>query len=484
MALRFYNTLTRELGDFTAVAPPRVGIYACGPTVYRPPHIGNFRTFVFNDVLHRYLEWKGFDVTFVMNLTDVEDKIILEAANNGTDIAAVTAPMIAAFFADFATLGIRKADIHPRATEHIPQMVDLIETLIKRGHAYRTDDGSVYFDISSFPQYGRLARIETQTIRAGAGLATRAGGIDADEYEKADARDFALWKGARDVDRQVGAAWDTPWGNGRPGWHIECSAMSIAALGPTFDIHTGGEDLVFPHHEDEIAQSEAATGKHFVHYWLHVKHLLVNGEKMSKSKKNDFTIDQLVERGYSASSIRYLLVSAQYRKELNFSFDGLDTARTTIQRLLAFEQRLADAKTSPDAPHSRLHEYADHALREFESALDDDLNMPAALAALFNFVRETNAELDRDIPVDSTAIAAAQKALSRIDEVLGVLALARREQTNLDVELTAWVEERLAARQEARARRDFAESDRIRDELAAKGIVVEDTPQGQRWKKV
>ena len=483
MPLRFYNTLTRELETFTPGSEV-VGIYACGPTVYRPPHIGNFRTFVFNDLLHRYLEWKGQRVKFVMNLTDVEDKIILEAAGQGAAIDAVTAPMIDAFFADLQTLGVQPADVNPRATEHITHMVELIETLVQRGHAYTTDDGSVYFDISSFPRYGRLARIETQAIRAGAGLATRAGGIDADEYDKADARDFALWKGAKDVDTQVGAAWPTPWGHGRPGWHIECSAMSMAALGTTFDIHTGGEDLIFPHHEDEIAQSEAATGQPFVRYWLHVKHLLVNGEKMSKSKGNDFTIRQLLERGYTASSIRYLLVSAQYRKELNFSFDGLDTARTTIQRLLAFEQRLATTATTPDAPHSRLHEIAAHALREFEAGLDDDLNTPNALAALFNFLRESNAELDRAIPVDATAIAAARNALARMDQVLGVLELARAEQTTLDDDLVSWVEERIQLRQDARARRDFAASDRIRDELADRGVAVEDTPQGPRWKRL
>jgi cysteinyl-tRNA synthetase len=341
----------------------------------------------------------------------------------------------------------------------------------------------VYFDISSFPEYGRLARIDSQTIRAGAGLAARAGGIDADEYEKADARDFALWKGVKDVDRQVGASWDTPWGAGRPGWHIECSAMSMAALGSTFDIHTGGEDLIFPHHEDEIAQSEGATGERFVRYWLHVKHLLVNGEKMSKSKGNDFTIDQLLEKGYTASSIRYLLISAQYRKELNFSFAGLETARSAIQRLLDFERRLSDMPTAADAPLSRLHEIAEHALRDFESAMDDDLNTPNALAVVFNFVRESNAELDRDVPTAREALDVARDALVRMDEVLGILELARAEQADVAEELAIWVESLVAQRQDARRRRDFAESDRIRQELAGKGIVVEDTPQGPRWKK-
>jgi cysteinyl-tRNA synthetase len=483
MPLRFYNTLTRELDVFTPIQPSRVDVYACGPTVYRAPHIGNFRTFVFNDLLHRYLEWKGFGVTFVMNLTDVEDKIIAEAAGRTGSIADVTAPMMDAFFADLATLGIRPADAYPRATEHIDEMVDLIRRLIDRGHAYVAPDGSVYFDISSFPAYGRLSRIEPGTIRAGAGLATRAGGIDADEYEKADARDFALWKGAKDVDRNVGAAWETPWGTGRPGWHIECSAMSMAALGTTFDIHTGGEDLIFPHHEDEIAQSEGATGEPFVRYWLHVKHLLVNGEKMSKSKGNDFTIGQLLERGHSAAAIRYLLISAQYRKELNFAFDGLDTASAAIRRLLDFERRLDEQAAVPDAPVSRLPEIAQRALAAFEAGLDDDLNTPNALAALFNFVRESNAELDRDVGVAPDAIDVARSTLHRMDQVLGILELARPEHDSVDESLTAWVEERIRSRQEARGQRDFDTADRIRDELADAGIIVEDTPHGVRWKK-
>jgi cysteinyl-tRNA synthetase len=480
--LRLYNTLTRALDEFTPPDPGAVGVYGCGPTVYRPPHIGNFRTFLFNDLLHRYLEWKGFTVTFVMNLTDVEDKIINEAAGSGRSIDAVTAPMIDAFFDDLKTLNIRPADSYPRATAHIGQMVDLVQQLMDRGHAY-VAGGSVYFDISSFPAYGALSRIANTDNLAGAGLATRAGGIDADEYEKADARDFVLWKGGREVDTEVGASWETPWGTGRPGWHIECSAMSMAALGQTFDIHTGGEDLIFPHHEDEIAQSEGATGQPFARYWLHVKHLLVNGEKMSKSKGNDFTIQQLVDKGYRPSAIRYLLLSAQYRKELNFAFDGLDTARTALQRMVSFAERLEHATTVADAPVSAIPRIADHALAAFEAALDDDLNTPNALAVVFNFIRETNAELDRDQPVSTDDIQRAAAALQRFDDVLGVIELAREESADVPDELAAWVEERLVARRDARGRRDFAAADAIRIELADAGVVVEDTPQGPRWKK-
>jgi len=482
MTLRLYNTLTRSLDEFRPIREGRIGVYACGPTVYRPPHVGNFRTFVFNDLLHRYLEWRGFDVRFVMNLTDVEDKIILEAATTGQQIGDVTAPVIAAFQTDLRTLNIEPVDVYPRATEHIAAMVDIVRRLVERGHAYQAG-GSVYFDISSFPRYGRLARIEAEDIRAGAGLATREGGIDADEYEKGDARDFALWKAAKEEDRQVGAAWPTPWGDGRPGWHIECSAMSMQALGETFDIHTGGEDLVFPHHEDEIAQSEGATGQPFVHYWLHVKHLQVNGEKMSKSRRNDYTIAQLMDMGYSPSAIRWLLLSAQYRKELNFSFEGLDAAHTSLQRLLDFERRLADAVTRADAPLSALPGLARDMLAGFETALDDDLNMPGALAALFNFVREANAELDRGQPLDQSAIQAARDALCGVDEVLGVISMARAESQAVDAALGQWVELKIEERRLARDQRDFAAADRIRAELAERGVVLEDTAQGTRWRR-
>ncbi|MGH7444023.1 MAG: cysteine--tRNA ligase, partial [Longimicrobiales bacterium] len=474
-------TLSRALEDFEPADAASVGVYACGPTVYRPPHIGNFRTFVFSDVLHRYLEWKGLGVRFVMNLTDVEDKIINDAVERGVPLDQVTAPQIDAFQRDLARLGIRPADVYPRATDHIPHMVALIEKLIANGHAYEKD-GSVYFAIGSFPGYGRLSRIELVDTRAGAGLASRA--IDADEYEKEDARDFALWKGVKDTERAVGAAWPTPWGMGRPGWHIECSAMSIAELGETFDIHTGGEDLIFPHHEDEIAQSEGATGKPFVRYWLHVKHLLVNGEKMSKSKKNDFTIGQLVDMGHSPAAIRYILIGAQYRRELNFSFAGLEDAGNALRRLLDFERRLRDTAADASAPDSGLAAIAERALAGFEAAMDDDLNTPAALAALFDFVRESNSALDRaGTSVDAAGIEAARTAFARIDDVFGVIALARADAERVEEGFARWVEDRITARADARGRRDFAAADRIRDELAAAGVVVEDTAHGVRWKK-
>jgi cysteinyl-tRNA synthetase len=481
MPLRFYNTLTRSEETFTPLQPPHVGVYACGPTVYRPPHVGNFRSFLLYDLVHRYLEWKGYEVRFVMNLTDVEDKIIEAARQQGADIRAVTTPTTEALFADLKVLGARPADVYPRATQHVDEMVALIERLVERGHAY-VADGSVYFAISSLPDYGKLSRIELADTRAGAGLATRARGVDADEYGKEDARDFVLWKGAKDVDRAAGAVWPTPWGEGRPGWHIECSAMSMAELGETFDIHLGGEDLIFPHHEDEIAQSEAATGKPFVRFWLHVKHLLVNGEKMSKSKRNDFTITELIEKGYQGSAIRLLLISAHYRRELNFTFDGLEQAKDNVRRLQTFQERLSTTVPTASGTSSALAESARAGLTRFEAALDDDLNTSAALAAVFDFVREGNAALDQG-GASAEDLALAKHTLERIDDVLGVLALAAEETGNIDVQLAAWVDGLIAERQSARARRDFKRADEIRRELAGAGVILEDTAGGTRWKR-
>ncbi|HEX7048625.1 MAG TPA: cysteine--tRNA ligase [Longimicrobiales bacterium] len=475
MPLTFYNTLTRTPEAFEPLDPGTVRIYACGPTVYQLPHIGNYRAFLFYDLLHRYLEWKGYDVRFVMNLTDVDDKTIAGALAKGIPLSDYTEPIIRDFFGDLDTLGVRRADVYPRATRNVEAMIELISRLVERGHAY-VADGSVYFDISSFPSYGRLSRIPLDEVRRGER-------VSADEYEKEDVRDFALWKGAKDADRTVGAVWDTPWGPGRPGWHIECSAMSMAELGETIDIHAGGEDLIFPHHEDEIAQSEGATGRPFVRYWLHVKHLLVNGEKMSKSKGNVYSLRELRERGHSAAAIRYLLLSAHYRHELNFTFEGLDHARAALDRALAFADRLEATPVAEDAAQSTLPDLARTALHRFEDALDDDLNVPAGLAALFNFIRDGNAALDRAAAFAAPDLEAARDALDRIDSVLGVLALARAA-TAVDRDFAAWVETLLARRQDARARRDFAAADALRDELAAAGVVVEDTPQGPRWKRV
>jgi cysteinyl-tRNA synthetase len=476
MALTLFNTLTRSKEPFEPLEEGRVGMYACGPTVYQLPHIGNYRTFLFNDILHRYLEWKGYDVTFVMNLTDVDDKIIARAEEAGLSIREYVAPYIDGFLEELRTLGMREADVYPRATDNIDAMTGLVRRLIDNGHAYRTDDGSVFYDISSFPEYGKLSRIPLEEVRQGERVAT-------DDYEKTDARDFALWKGVKAADRAVEAVWKAPWGEGRPGWHLECSAMSMAHLGETFDIHTGGEDLVFPHHEDEIAQSEGATGRPFVRYWLHARHLLMETEKMSKSLGNVVRIGDVYHAGYTPAAVRYLLMSAHYRKELRFSWDGLDDARAALRRILDFRDRLEEAPAPTDgAPGAALDAVAGRAMSAFEEALDDDVNVPAGLGALFTFIRETNAALDAAGGAAAPEeVEAARDALASMDEVLGLIELADRDATP-DEELADWVEGKLQERQQARTDRDFARADAIRDELAEAGVVVEDTAQGARWK--
>lgn len=490
MALRFQNTLSRSTEEFRPIQDGKVRVYACGPTVYRQPHVGNYRTFLFNDLLVRYLRWKGHDVRFVMNLTDVDDKTIDGAAKAGVPLRDFTAPVIDGFFRDLDRLGALRADAYPRATDHIDHMIALVQRLLDNGHAYRADDGSVYYDISSFDEYGKLSGLDVEGIRSGAGLATRddARAADrlADEYAKEDARDFVLWKAARDVDREVGAVWPTPWGDGRPGWHLECSAMSMKELGETFDIHTGGEDLVFPHHEDEIAQSEGATGKPFARVWLHAKHLRLEDAKMSKSLGNVIDVPTLLdEQGVPAAALRYVLLSAHYRRELNFSSRGIEDARNAVRRIEDFADRLARLDTSDDAADAGLDAVAERALTDFEAALDDDLNTPEALAALFTLIREANALLDgaRD-RVRPAEAQAARAALDRIDEVFRILELLRHEDASGgDEEFAAWVEERIEARAQAREDRDFATADAIRDELGDAGVVVEDRPDGVRWRR-
>ena len=335
MPLRFYNTLTRREEEFVPLQEGRVTLYVCGPTVYAAPHIGNLRTFFFADILHRYLEYVGYEVRYVMNLTDVDDKTINGAIRQGVSLADYTEPFVQLFFRDLDGLGIARADAYPRATQYVGGMIELIRRLEQRGYAYEAD-GSVYYDISEFGAYGKLSGIDTSQGRRGERVA-------ADEYEKDDVRDFALWKAAKPEDAAVGAVWDTPWGPGRPGWHIECSVMSMAELGETFDIHAGGVDLIFPHHEDEIAQSEGATGKPFVRYWLHGEHLLLDSTKMSKSLGNLFTLQDLIERGVKPSAIRYLFLGARYRSKLNFTFEALAAAAEAVRRIRTTHERLRDA---------------------------------------------------------------------------------------------------------------------------------------------
>lgn len=476
MSLKLHNTLTRSLDPFEPGDPDRVGIYACGPTIYDHAHIGNFRSFLFYDLVHRYLEWKGYGVQFVMNLTDVDDKTIAAAGERGTSIAEFTAPFEESILADADALGMWRFDRYPRATAYVDRMIDLVGRLLDQGLAYATDDGTVFFDISAFPEYGKLSRRDLDEARTGERVTD-------DDYGKLDVRDFALWKGVKPQDEQVGAAWDAPWGRGRPGWHLECSAMGLAEVGETLDLHLGGEDLIFPHHEDEIAQSEGATGKPFARCWLHVKHLRVEGEKMSKSLGNFVTARELLAEGVSPAAIRHQLLSTQYRRELNFSREGLKASERAVERLLDFERRLEGLSSRSGAPAMGLGNVADHALRTFEEAMDDDLNVAGGLAALFVLVNEANRLLDQEGSPSEEERASALEALHSIDRVLGLVDLGRRERST-DDELEAWVTERIEARQAAREGRDWARADAIRDELQAAGIVLEDGASGTRWKRV
>jgi cysteinyl-tRNA synthetase len=476
MALELYNSLSRTRETFTPAHDDEVRVYACGPTIYARAHIGNFRSFVVYDLFHRWLAWKGWTPRFVVNLTDVDDKTIRNAGEAGVSLREFTSRFADAFLADLDTLGFRPFTAMPRATDHVEEMVAWIERLEAKGLAYAAEDGSVYYRIAAFEPYGCLSgnRADGEAGRSR---------IDADEYEKDDVRDFVLWKAARDEDRAVGAVWDSPWGEGRPGWHLECSVLSILELGDTLDVHLGGEDLLFPHHENEIAQSEGATGCTFARFWLHTKHLRVEGQKMSKSLGNTWTIQDLVDRGYKPSAIRHLLLSAHYRKELNFTFDGLEASTRAVQRLVALERRLGEVDTVEGADDAGLPALAATALADFEAAFDDDLNSSEALAALFVFLGGVNAALDA---VGRAAVSlegrqAALDALHRMDEIFGLLPLAARESGTDDAELADWVEQKLVERREARAAKDWARADEIRDEIAARGIVLEDTPKGTRW---
>jgi len=464
--LKFRNTLSGRIEEFRPMQEGEVKFYYCGPTVWNYGHIGNFRSAIAADILRRYLMFKGFKVTHVMNITDVEDRIIAMSQEAGLSIDEYTAKYIDALWEDFDALGCERPDIVPRATRHIPEMVTLIEKLLANDHAY-TSDGSIYYRIASFPEYGKLSKINFAGNIAGASER-----VDTDKYEKEDARDFALWKAP---DSETEPAWDSTIGRGRPGWHIECSAMSMKYLGETFDIHAGGIDLVFPHHENEIAQSEGATGKQFVRYWIHFEHLKVDGETMSKSRGNYYTFRDVIEKGYSAAGIRYFLLSVPYNKQLNFTFDALAGAERTVASLRDFRARLSEAKTEP-GNNEELRKAATQALNEFEAGMDDDFNTSIALAAIHNLSREVNTALARK-RVKEQNKKELLELLTRFDSVLNVLGDQRTEM--LDSEVQAMIDER----QEARRRRDFARADEIRIELANQGIILEDTKDGVRWKR-
>jgi cysteinyl-tRNA synthetase len=468
--MQIYNTMTRQNETLTPIEPNHVRMYTCGPTVYNYAHIGNFRAYMFEDILRRYMGFCGFRVTQVMNLTDVDDKTIRGAIEAGRSLDDYTRPFKDSFFRDIGTLRIEPAEHYPAATDHIDQMVTLIETLIASKHAYLSEDGSVYFEVNSFDAYGALAHLDKSGLQSGARVAQ-------DEYDKENVSDFALWKSWTEADGDVG--WDSPWGRGRPGWHIECSAMSMTYLGNSFDLHTGGIDNMFPHHENEIAQSEAATGESFVRYWMHCGHLIVDGAKMSKSLGNFYTLADLLDKGYAGREIRYVLLSGHYRQRLNFTIAALDGVRTTLQRLDAYHERLSaqaanggdtagDVALAPDWATSRL--------TAFQAAMDDDLNTPEALAALFDMVHAGNKAMDDDSVTPQDAVHALA-VLQRLDSVFDIL------QANEDGPDDAVVE--LAAqRQSAREAKDFAESDRLRDAIAELGWSVLDTAEGPKLRRV
>jgi cysteinyl-tRNA synthetase len=462
MTVRLRDTLTGEQRELAPLEPGHVRVYSCGPTVYGPAHIGNFRSFLFADLLVRHLRHRGLRVTWVMNITDIDDKIIRGAAAAGVTIEALAERWTARFLADARALRMTEPDVLPRATRHIDEMVALVTILLQKGHAYRTDDGSIFFRIASWPTYGKLARLDPDQLRVGER-------VEADEYAKDDVRDFAVWKGPKPGE----PSWMTSIGEGRPGWHIECSAMSMKHLGQSFDIHTGGVDLIFPHHEDEIAQSEAATGKEFVRTWLHCAHLQMGGQKMAKSTGNIARVDELLEAGVSARALRYVLIGAHYRASLSYSDDSLAAAAAAIERLdathLALSAYREDRADDPELPGILL------GTREaFDTALDDDLNVSPALAALFDLVRELNRRIGART-MSSADAARAKTALAELDAVLGI---GPDEAADvLDATLQGLLDQRAAAR----SARDWAASDRLRGELAAAGIVVEDTRDGQRW---
>lgn len=464
MAPKFFNSLTRTVEPLVPLDPEGkvVKIYTCGPTVYNFAHIGNFRAYVFEDLLHRHLEYRGYSVRRVMNLTDVDDKTIRGCRDAGVELAVFTEPFKQAFFQDLDDLRIKRADEFPEATaaNHIERMIEMIGILMEKGHAYRAEDGSVYFRIHSFPNYGRLAHLDLSELRPGAR-------VQSDEYEKENIGDFALWKAWDEADGAV--AWDSPWGRGRPGWHIECSAMATGLLGPQIDIHCGGEDNLFPHHEAEIAQSECVTGMPFVRLWMHCRHLMVDGRKMAKSEGNFYTLRDLKNLGWSGREVRYALLSVRYREPLNFTFDGLAAARSALVRLDEWSRRLAQATEGYSGSTESLP--ADLDTESFGMSLDDDLNISAALASVFDLIRESNRLMD----LGKLSPGQALTLMNWLSGVQSVLALEPDAQSMTD-DIRLMVE----ARAEARKNKNWAESDRLRDEIVSQGWDVKDTRDGQK----
>lgn len=463
--IHLFNTFGRTMEKFRPLVDREVKMYTCGPTVWDYAHIGNFRSFVFEDILRRWLIYRGFKVTQVMNLTDVDDRTIAASRRQGIPLQEYTAKYADAFFEDLKTLNIEEAEHYPRATDHISEMVKLIQKLLEKDYAYKAEDGSIYFDLSKFKNYGRLSGFKVEELKPGAR-------VKVDEYEKAEAKDFALWKAWDENDGAV--FWETEIGKGRPGWHIECSAMSMKYLGETLDIHTGGVDNMFPHHENELAQSEAATGKKFANYWLHCEHLLVNGRRMGKRFGNYYTLRDLLALGHDPKAVRYLLLSTHYRQQLNFTFEGLTAAKNAVERLINFTQRLADA--NGQGAEEKVDHLIDQVQKAFGNAMDDDLNISVALAALFEFVRECNNLLNEN-GLSKDEARKIRKLMSEYDSVLGVIGEAKEEEI-----LPKEAEELIARRESARRAKDWKTADLIRQQLKEMGITLEDTPLGVRWK--
>jgi len=460
--IKFFNTLSGKVELFSPIREGHVGLYTCGPTVYDYAHIGNFRSYIFEDLLKRYLLFLGYQVVHVMNITDIDDKTIKGAKTDGVSLSEYTVKYIDAFFQDVDTLNIIRANHYPRATEHIKEMSLMIKGLLEKGYAYEKD-GSIYFDISKFPEYGKLSKIDLNQLRKGSR-------VESDEYEKANAVDFTLWKAKKHGEPY----WKTEVGTGRPGWHIECSAMSSKYLGKTFDIHCGGVDNIFPHHENEIAQSEAYTGKKFVNIWLHCHHLIVDGEKMSKSKGNYYTIKDLLAKGFNPLAIRFLLLSTHYRKQLNFTLEALEQAVSSVQRISDFQYELLN-HNFPEGENKDVLRLIEDGISRFTSGLSDDLNISVALTSTFDMIKKANILIIKNklYQKDAKRLAA---ALNRMDEVLGVLPLKET------ADLSDKIKEKIRLREKARADKNFKLADQIRDDLLKEGIILEDTVNGVRWK--
>jgi cysteinyl-tRNA synthetase len=478
--LKFFNTYGRELEEFVPISDREVKMYTCGPTVWNYPHIGNYRTFVFEDLLRRYLEYRGFKVIQVMNITDVDDRIIKTCKERKIGLKELTTPYEKAFFQDIDFLKIRKADFYPRATDHIKEMVTLVQGLLDKGFAYKSDDGSIYFKISKFPNYGKLSGLKLGELKAGAR-------VNQDDYDKDSAQDFALWKAWDENDGDI--FWETSLGKGRPGWHIECSAMSMKYLGEHFDIHTGGVDNIFPHHENEIAQSEGYTGKKFVNYWLEAEHLLMNNVKMAKRLGNFVTVQELRERGVSGLALRLFLLSGQYRTQLNFTDQSLEQAESSVKRINDFVQRLEEEirksafQNESNSTSSKSSDVVEKPVtrtrRAYVSSLDNDLDTPRALAAVFEFITQGNKLLDTNQLRQQDARAMLEFMLNDFDSVFSVIIRATDSESFLSEETKELLEKRAIARKE----KNWKLADSIREKLLESGIEVQDTPQGQKWKK-